>query len=103
MIIFSHSHFFLNAFIDFKMFIATTVVIRLHENDSDNDSHFRHAYTIAVFLLIKLFYLFIFLLNYLFKFIQILVIFTNLINYVVMSLLIACCLLNLLLKLIFSH
>ena len=44
------------------------VVTKSHENDSDDDS-FKHVCIIAVFLLIKLFYLFIHLLNYLFKFI----------------------------------
>ena len=77
-------------------------MIKLHENDND-DNDFKHACIIAVFLLIKLFYLFIHSLNYLFKFIQTLVILVNLIDFIVVSLLIACCLLNLPLKLIFSQ
>ena len=78
------------------------VVIRSHESDS-NDSDFKHACIIAVFLLIRLLYLFIHFLNYLFKFIQIFVIFADFINFIVISSLIVCYLLNLSLKLIFLH
>ena len=44
-------------------------VIKFHKNNSNNNSNFKHVYTIAVFLLVKFFYLFIHLLDYLFKFI----------------------------------
>ena len=43
-------------------------VIKSHENNSDNND-FKHVCIIAVFLLIRLFYLLIHLLNYSFKFI----------------------------------
>ena len=77
-------------------------MIKSHENDSDNDD-FKHACMIAVFLLIRLFYLFIHLLDHLFRFIQILAVLTNLIDLIVVPSSITCCLLNLSLKLISSH
>ena len=77
-------------------------MIKLHEGDSDDDD-FRHVCIITVFLLIKLFYLLIHFLNYLFRLVQIFVILTNFINLVVISSLIACCLLNSFLKLTLSH
>ena len=70
----------------------------LHKNDS-NDSNFKHACIIAVFLLIKLLYLLIHSLDYLFKSIQTFVMFTDLIDLITVSSLIVCCLLNLFLKL----
>ena len=73
-----------------------------HEGDSGG-SDSRHVCIIAVFLLIRLLYLLIHSLDYLFKSIQILAVLTNFINLVVMSSLITCCSLNLFLKLIFSH
>ena len=77
-------------------------VIKLHENDNDN-SDFKHVCMIAIFLLIRLLYLFIHSLNHLFKSIQIFVILTSLIDLVAVPSLIACCLLNLPLKLTFSQ
>ena len=76
----------------FKMFKCC--VTRSHEDDSDDDDNSKHACIITVFLLVKLLYLLIHLLDYLFRSIQTLTIFTNLINLIVMSLLITCCLLN---------
>ena len=68
-------------------------MIKSHENDND-DSDFKHACMITVFLLIKLLYLFIHSLNHLFRSIQILTVLADLIDLVVMSLSIACCLPN---------
>ena len=78
-------------------------MIKSHKNDNDDDNDFKHACIITVFLLIKLLYLHIHLLNYLFKFIQTLAMLTNLIDFIVMSLSIACCLPNLSLKSTFSQ
>ena len=72
-------------------------MIKLHKNDNDDDD-FKHVCMIAVFLLIRLLYLFIHLLNHLFRFIQTLAMLADLIDLVVISLLIACCLSNLSLK-----
>ena len=77
-------------------------MIKLHENDNNNDD-FKHACIIAVFLLVKLFYLFIHSLNHLFRSIQTLVILTNLIDLIAVPSLIICCLLNLSLKPTFSQ
>ena len=73
-----------------------------HENDNDDDD-FKHVCIIAVFLLIKLLYLLIHSLDYLFRSIQTLAVLMSLIDLVVMSSLITCCLLNLPLKLTFSQ
>ena len=73
-----------------------------YENDNDDDD-FKHVCIIIVFLLIRFLYLFIHSLDYLFRFIQILVILTDLIDLVVVPSLIACCLLNLPLKLTSSQ
>ena len=85
------------------MLITTAVVTKSHKDDSNDDGDFRHACTIAVFLLIRLFYIFIHSLNYLFKSIQTFIMLANLINFVVIFSLIAYYLLNLFLKLILSH
>ena len=77
-------------------------MIKSHENNS-NDSDFKHAYIITVFLLIRLFYLHIHSLDYLFRFIQTLTMFMNLIDLIAVPLSIACCLPNLPLKLISSQ
>ena len=77
-------------------------MIKLHENNNDNND-FKHICIIAVFLLVKLLYLLIHLLDYLFKSIQTLVILTDFINLITMFLSIACCLSNLSLKLTFSQ
>ena len=77
-------------------------VTESHEGDSD-DSGSRHVCIIAVFLLIRLLYLHIHSLDYLFRSIQILTVFVNFINLVTMSSLIIYCLLNSSLKSIFSH
>ena len=63
----------------------------------------KHACIIAVFLLVRLLYLLIHSLNYLFRPIQTLAVLADLIDLIVMFSLIACCLLNLFLKLTFSH
>ena len=84
------------------MLIATAVVTESHE-DSSGDDDSRHACIIAVFLLVKLLYLLIHSLNYLFKFIQTLAMLVDFINFIVIFLLIAYCLLNLSLKLIFLY
>ena len=68
-------------------------MIKLHENNNDDDN-FKHVCMIAVFLLIKFFYLFIHSLNHLFRFIQILIMLTDLIDLVAVSSSITCCLLN---------
>ena len=77
-------------------------MIESHENNND-DNDFKHVCIIAVFLLVRLLYLFIHSLNYLFRFIQTLVVLTDLIDLIVMPSLIACCSLNLLLKSTFSQ
>ena len=63
----------------------------------------RHACIIAVFLLVKLLYLLIHSLDYLFRPIQTLTVLADLINLVVMFLSIICCSLNSSLKLTLSH
>ena len=63
----------------------------------------RHVCIIAVFLLVKLLYLLIHSLDYLFRSIQTLAVLTNLIDLVVMSSSITCCLLNSPSKSTFSH
>ena len=73
-----------------------------HGGDSDGGDS-KHACIIAVFLLVRLLYLLIHSLDYLFRPIQILTVLTDLIDLVAVSSLIACCLLNLSLKLILSH
>ena len=78
-------------------------VIKSHENDNDNDDDFKHVCIITIFLLIKLFYLLIFSLNYLFKFIQTFTMLTSLIDLIAVSSLIICCSSNSLLKSTFSH
>ena len=78
-------------------------VIKSYKNDSNDDNDFKHACIIAVFLLIKLFYLLIHSLNYLFRSIQTLTVLADLIDLVVVSSLIACCLPNLLSKSISSQ
>ena len=77
-------------------------VTESHEGGS-GDSDSRHVCMIAVFLLVRLFYLLIHSLNHLFRFIQIFMIFTNFINFITVFSLIICCLLNSFLKSIFSH
>ena len=73
-----------------------------HENDN-NDSDFKSACIITVFLLIKLLYSLIHLLNYLFKSIQALAVLVDFINLIAVSSSITCCLLNLLSKSTFSQ
>ena len=77
-------------------------MIKSHENDNDNND-FKYVCIIAVFLLIRFFYLFIHLLNYLFKSIQTLVVLADLIDLVTVSLSITYCSLNLFSKLTFSQ
>ena len=64
-----------------------------HENDSD-DSDFKHACIIAVFLLVRLLYLLIHSLDYLFRLIQTFMMLTDLIDLVAVPSSITCCLLN---------
>ena len=73
-----------------------------HGGDN-GDSDSRHACIIAVFLLVRLLYLLIHSLDYLFKSIQILTMLADFIDLVAVSSLITCCLLNLSLKLTFLH
>ena len=65
-----------------------------HGGDNDDDSNSRHVCTIAVFLLVRLLYLLIHLLNYLFRPIQTLMMLTDLIDLVVVPSSIAYCLPN---------
>ena len=76
--------------------------MKSHGGGSDGSGS-RHVCIIAVFLLVKLLYLLIHSLDYLFRFIQIFMMLANLIDFVVMFSLIIYCLLNLFLKSIFSH
>ena len=78
------------------------VVTESHEGGSDGSGS-RHACIIAVFLLIRLLYLLIHSLDYLFRLIQTLAILANLIDLVAVPSLIACCLPNLSQKLTLSH
>ena len=84
------------------MFFISHAVTESHEDGSDGGGS-RHVCIIAVFLLVRLLYLLIHSLDYLFRLIQTFMILTNLINFVVIFLLIADCSLNSFLKLIFSH
>ena len=77
-------------------------MIKSHESDND-DNNFKHVCIITVFLLVKLFYLFIHSLDYLFRSIQTLTVLADLIDLVAVPSSIACCLLNLPLKLISSQ
>ena len=86
----------------FSLNFALSVVMKSHENDSDGDDS-KHVCIIAVFLLIRLLYLFIHSLDYLFRSIQTLIMLADFIDLVVIFSSIACCLLNSSLKLIFSH
>ena len=64
-----------------------------HENDNDDDD-FKHVCIIVVFLLVRLFYLLIHSLDYLFRLIQTLAVLAGLIDLVVVPSLITCCSLN---------
>ena len=76
--------------------------MKSHESDSDDDD-FKHVCMIAVFLLIRLLYLFIHSLNHLFKLIQTLTMLTDLIDFIVILSLIIYCLSNSSLKSTFLH
>ena len=78
------------------------VVIESHGGDSGGNGS-KHVCIIAVFLLVKLLYLLIHSLDYLFKFIQIFMIFINFIDFITMFSLIIYYLSNSSLKLTFSH
>ena len=69
-------------------------MIKSHENDN-NDSDFKHACIIAVFLLVRLLYLFIHSLDYLFRSIQTLTVLADFIDLIAVPSSITCCLLNL--------
>ena len=77
-------------------------VTESHEDDNGDDGS-KHACIIAVFLLVRLFYLLIHSLDYLFKSIQTFIMLTNFINLIAISSLIIYCLLNSSSKLIFLH
>ena len=77
-------------------------VTESHEDDSD-DGDSKHVCIIAVFLLVRLLYLHIHSLDYLFRFIQTLTMLTDLIDFIAVSSSITYYSSNLLLKLIFSH
>ena len=79
-----------------------SVVTESHEGGSGG-SDSKHACIIAVFLLIRLFYLLIHSLNYLFRFIQTFTMLINLIDLITMFSSITCCSLNLFLKSTFSY
>ena len=87
---------------DFKHACIIVIVIKSHEGDSD-DSNSKHACIIVVFLLIKFLYLFIHLLNYLFRFIQTFIMLINFINFITVFSSITYYLLNSFLKLIFLY
>ena len=72
-------------------------MIRSHEDDNDDDD-FKHACIITIFLLVKLLYLLIHSLDYLFRSIQILTVLADLIDLIAVSPLITCCSPNLPLK-----
>ena len=72
-------------------------MIKSHENNNDDDDEFMHMCTIIIFLLIRLFYSLIHLLNCLFQFIQFYSMLANLINLTAVSSLTACCMQNCLL------
>ena len=81
---------------------AEHVVTGPHEGGSGGGGS-RHVCIIAVFLLVRLLYLLIHSLDYLFRPIQILVMLADLIDLVAVSSLITYCSSNLSLKLTFSH
>ena len=66
-------------------------VMKSHEDGSGGDNEFMHACTIIIFLLIRLLYLSIHLINYLFQLIQFYSVFVNFINLIAMFSLTACC------------
>ena len=67
------------------------VVMKSHEDDSDSDDEFMHACIIVIFLLIKLLYSLIHLINCLFQSIQFYSVFMNFINFAAVLSLIAYC------------
>ena len=74
MIIMQYFKFIIKLFLKFLISLIilikiNNIVIKSHKDDSDDNNNFRHTCTIAVFLLVRLFYLLIHLLNYLFKFV----------------------------------
>ena len=69
-------------------------MIKSHENDSDDDSEFMHVCIIVVFLLIRLLYSLIYLIDCLFQFIQFYSVLVNFINLVVIFSLTAYCMQN---------
>ena len=60
-------------------------VMKSHEDDSDNDDEFMHVCTIVIFLLIRLLYSLIYLINYLFQSIQFYSMLANFINLIAVS------------------
>ena len=68
--------------------------MKSHEDSSDGDSEFMHACTIIVFLLIRLLYSLIHLIDCLFQFIQFYSVFANFINLTAVFSLTVCCMQN---------
>ena len=66
-------------------------MIRSHESDNDDDDKFMHTYIIIIFLLIKLHYSLIHLIDCLFQFIQFYSMLANFIDLAAVSSLTACC------------
>ena len=62
--------------------MKNNVVMKLHEDGNDDGSEFMHACIIIIFLLIKLFYSLIYLLNHLLQFIQFYSVLVNFINFI---------------------
>ena len=85
-----------------KTMFKKNYIIKSHKNNNNNDD-FNYVCTIAVFLLIKLLYLLIHSLDYLFRFIQTFAVLIDFIDLVAVSLSIACCLPNLSSKPTFSQ
>ena len=86
----------------FEMKKIENAVTGPHEGGSGDDDS-KHVCIIAVFLLVRLLYLLIHSLDYLFRLIQTLTMLTDFINLVAVSSSIAYCSLNLFLKSILSH
>ena len=69
-------------------------MIKSHKDNNDDDNEFMHVCIIVIFLLIKLHYSLIHLINCLFQFIQFYSVFANFINLAAVSSLTACCMQN---------
>ena len=69
-------------------------MIKLHENDSDDDSKFMHVCIIVIFLLIRFFYSLIHSLNCLLQSLQFYSVLVNFIDLAAVPSLTACCMQN---------